>query len=221
MIPDASYDRFLSGLRTRLSDPLPGRDAQLEMAPLSRREHNEATRRNTPCREAAVLALVFPTEPGETPTRHPASLLLTIRPEGMTQHAGQVAFPGGRREQDEAIEHTALRETEEEVAIPRDDVQILGALTPIYVIPSNYFVYPFVGAIQKAPDLSVTSKEVAFIFGVEIDHLIDPAVRRSARRTIGERTRDVPYFALNGQFVWGATAMMLSEFAAVLRSVPD
>ncbi|MGA1495792.1 MAG: NUDIX hydrolase, partial [Rhodothermales bacterium] len=164
----------------------------------------------TACREAGVLALFYP-DANATP-----HLLLTRRPEAMSKHAGQVAFPGGRREEGESLQETALRETEEEVRIGAENVDIVGALTPLYIPPSNFCVHPFVGLIDHTPDLGVRTEEVADMFGVPPACLVDPALRSTTKLLMGDAERDIPYFALNGHVVWGATAMMLAELAAVL-----
>jgi len=186
--------KFTLELSERLSNPLPGLDAQLKMAPPTRKSYPFANTKAPNSTEAAVLALFFPSKlKGE-----PAELLLTIRPEGMSNHAGQVAFPGGRREKDESLERTALRETEEEVAVMARSIEIAGSLTPLYIPPSNFFVHPFVGFTSDPPDLSVTSDEVARIFSVPVSHLIDPGVERMATRKWETETHEIPCLALNG-----------------------
>ncbi len=114
------------------------------------------------------------------------------------------------------MEETALRETEEEVRIPAARVDIVGALTPLYIPPSNFCVHPFVGLVDHTPDLEVRTEEVADLFGVPPGHLVDPAMRSTQQMHLGGKDRDIPYFALDGHVVWGATAMMLAELAAVL-----
>lgn len=202
---------FESYTRERLSAGLPGQDAQFQMAPLDRQDHLQASVRDKSCREAAVLALFYPGNDGN------AHLLLTVRPSGMNQHAGQVALPGGRREEAESLEGTALRETHEEVGITPDRIRMTGALTPLYVIPSNFCVYPFVGFMDAPADLTFRSDEVADMFGVPVGSLIATGSRTSHVRTLAGRSRDVPHFDFDGYTVWGATAMMLSELAAILH----
>lgn len=180
------------------------------MAPLSRRQPSRASIEAQDCREAGVLALFYPDA-----DEHP-HLLLTRRPEAMNKHAGQVAFPGGRREQGESLEETALRETEEEVLIAASSVDLLGELTPLYIPPSNFCVHPFVGITEYTPDLSVRTEEVADIFGVHPGLLTDPSKRSTRRMKVGGAERDIPHFQFDDQMVWGATAMMMAELAAVL-----
>lgn len=207
---DLRFPEFAAFLNNRLSQPLPGQQAQYQMAPLSRRQPSRSSVEAKTCREAGVLALFYPDAQGLP------HLLLTRRPEAMSKHAGQVAFPGGRREQGESLEQTALRETEEEVLIAAHRVDVLGQLTPLYIPPSNFCVHPFVGLIDHAPDLSVRTEEVADIFGVHPAHLTDPERRATKRMRVGGSERDIPHFLLHGHVVWGATAMMMAELAAVL-----
>ena len=207
--PHESIDEVLS---EALRSELPGQRAQFLMAPFHRRQETDAVVDGKPCSEAAVLALFYPD--GIAPESH---LLLTIRPAGLTRHAGQVALPGGRRESDETLEETALRETHEEVAIAPGRVRVVGRLSPLFVTPSRFCVYPFVGVMDEKPDMSVTSDEVAQVFGAPLHALIHPETRRTTVKEIRGRRMHVPYFDLDGQFVWGATAMMLAELAAALN----
>lgn len=215
MVQFPSYRHFLDGLRRSLTAELPGTTAQFEMALPHRLNELRNPANKKTCLEAAVLVLFYP----EKDSPDHAKLLLTVRPDGMAKHAGQVAFPGGRREKGEALVDTALRETAEEVAIPKRKIEILGALTPLYIPPSNFCVYPFVGAIDSYPDMATTSEEVASVFGVSVPDLVDPALRRTDVRDIKGKSVEIPYFALSGEFVWGATAMMLAELVAILRSI--
>ncbi|NQV73308.1 CoA pyrophosphatase [bacterium] len=211
MIDTLSFSDFRDLLATQLSQPLPGQQAQFQMAPLARRQPEMASVDARSCREAAVLALFYPCSKGRP------KLLLTVRPEIMNKHAGQVAFPGGRREHGEELEQTALRETEEEVFIPTSHVDVLGKLTPLYIPPSNFCVYPYVGVIDYRPDMKRTSDEVAAMFGVRAHELILPEKREVVSRELAGAERQIPYFAFEGYEIWGATAMMMSELAAVLN----
>ncbi len=211
MIDQLTFTEFRDLLTTQLSQPLPGQLAQFQMAPLARKQPAMASVESKTCREAAVLALFYPCSKGR------AKLLLTVRPEGMTKHAGQVAFPGGRREDGEDLVDTALRETEEEVFIPSNSIDIIGTLTPLYIPPSNFCVYPYVGLVEERPDMSRTSDEVAAMFGIRAHELILPEKREVFESELAGQLRKIPFFAFSGYQIWGATAMMMSELAAVLH----
>ena len=165
------------------------------------------------CREAAVLALLYPDADGE------AHLLLTARPDALRDHAGQIAFPGGRREDGETFERTALRETHEEVGIAPPSVTVLGALTPIYIPPTRFCAYPFVGAVAELPPLTLQPDEVARVLHVPLSTLLDPATRATGNWTVRDEPSAVPLYRLPGGDVWGATAMMLAELLAIVREV--
>ena len=208
-----TFPEFTTLLKSGLARPLPGQSAQFQMAPLARRQPKAASVESKACREAAVLALFYPCSKGRP------KLLLTVRPEALNNHAGQVAFPGGRREPGEELLVTALRETEEEVFIARDKVSILGELSSLFVPPSNFCVYPYVGVMNEKPDMSVQSDEVASMFGVRAFGLVSPESREVDQMTLSGKARPIPYFSFAGKRVWGATAMMMAELAAVIK--PD
>ncbi|GMQ81385.1 MAG: CoA pyrophosphatase [Rhodothermia bacterium] len=207
----ASYHQFLGNLGRALVDP-PGQCAQFEMAPEYRKNFDLASVNGRTRLEAAVMALFYPDK--DDPGR--PKLLLTLRPKGMTKHAGQVAFPGGRREAEEEFSETALRETEEEVSIPRSDIRILGSLTSLYIPPSNFYVQPFVGAVSHFPSMATTSDEVESVFGVSVEELRDPNIRTTTDKNISGNVVSVPCYQINDELVWGATAMLLAELVAVL-----
>ena len=211
MIEQLNFSEFRALLTSGLSQPLPGQAAQFQMAPLARKQPEMASVHSKKCREAAVLALFYPCSKGK------AKLLLTLRPEAMTKHAGQVAFPGGRREIGEELVETALRETEEEVFVPRNSIEVLAPLTPLYIQPTNFCVYPFVGMVEERPDMTRVSDEVAVMFGVRAHELVLPEKREVFTQELAGQIREIPFFAFSGYQIWGATAMMMSELAAVIN----
>lgn len=205
-----SFAAQMEALRQRLAKPLPGQEAHFTMAPIYRQNPALSRIDGKPCREAAVLAMLFPVD--EAP-----HVLLTARPDTMRDHAGQVSFPGGRREEAETLLETALREADEEVGLAPDAVDVLGPLTPFYIPPSNFCVHPFVGALSTLPDLYPHDEEVAAIIHAPLKHLLAPGTRRREPRTIRGKTFEIPFFAVESYTVWGATAMMLAELLAVFQ----
>lgn len=163
------------------------------------------------CREAGVLVLLLP-------QHQDLAVVLTVRRDHLPDHAGQISFPGGQREPDESLATTALREAEEEIALPPPDVDLLGRLTPLYIPPSNFCVHPFVGRASSAPALRPADREVRQVLRVPLSHLLAPATRKTETRRLNGSDVAVPYYDVDGHAVWGATAMMLAEFLAVARA---
>ncbi|MEO1516049.1 MAG: CoA pyrophosphatase [Bacteroidota bacterium] len=135
------------------------------------------------------------------------------------RHKGQIGFPGGGLEEsDESLLHGALREAWEEVGVPVDMVNVIGALSELYIPVSNFMVYPFLGYALERPDFIPQPSEVRQILEVPLDVLRDPASVQQADIAISKqiRLRDVPTFQVAGVTVWGATAMMLNELLEMI-----
>lgn len=205
-----TFERAIAVLEDRLGRPLPGSEAQARMAPLRSDAVERTQVAGRDCREAAVLALLEARE--DAP-----HLIVTVRRGHLADHAGQVSFPGGRREDGEPLLQTALRETQEEIDLLPDEVSIIGELTPLYIPPSNYCVYPFVGYTRSNEMLTPHDVEVERIVYVPLANLLDPAAIREEDWTIRGETLRVPFFDVAGLQIWGATAMMLSELVEILR----
>jgi len=205
-----SLSQLASRLTERLDAPLPGHEAHLRMAPRDSARQADLSVNTRDCREAGVLVLLHPGDDGP-------SVVLTVRRDDLPDHAGQVSFPGGRREDGESLSNTALREAEEEVHLSPASVDVLGPLTPLFVPPSNFCVHPFVGHAPSVGSLRPTDAEVGQILRVPLARLSDPATRTTETRRLKGVAVDVPYYDVAGHTVWGATAMMLAEFLAVVR----
>lgn len=209
----AALATLQSFLDRRLTEPLPGTEAQLEMAPAYRMEPEQARVDGKDCREAAVLALVHPHAEG-------LAVLLTVRHGDLHDHAGQVSFPGGSREAGESCQHTALREAHEETGLPPEAVTLHGALTPLFIPPTAFCVYPFVGTTGASIGFTPDPREVDRIVHAPLGRLLDPSVRCCEPWYLHGTNVMVPYFDVAGCTVWGATAMMLAELVAVLHEAP-
>lgn len=185
--------------------------AQMKMTPPGRESHRLPEKSGDP-RLGGVLALFFPTQ-GEL------RVVLTRRRDDLKSHAGQMSFPGGKQEPDESLLMTALRETEEEIGIPAHTVEIVGQLTPLYIPPTDIEVHPFVAWYDNGspPKFTPNPAEVAEIVEVPLRQLLDPASRQEQPWTLRGRQINVPYYAVAGHKVWGATAMMISELLERLR----
>jgi 8-oxo-dGTP pyrophosphatase MutT (NUDIX family) len=131
------------------------------------------------------------------------------------RHSGQVSFPGGRwEESDGALANVALREAEEEIGVPANAVEIIGQLTELYIPVSHFLVYPFVGVLCEPVSFRPQPGEVEGILTPAVSVLGAAASRKVTDITLaqGYVLRNTPYFDVEGHIVWGATAMILSEF---------
>ena len=199
-------------LENALKAPLPGAPAQEFLAPRPRREWPPAFD-PARLRQAAGLLLVFPIV-------HRAHIVLTVRADTLDRHRGQVSLPGGGVEPGETFEQAALREAREEIALPIDDVRVLGGLTPLDIPVSGFRLYPIVAVTGARPILTPADGEVVRILEVAVDELTAPERLVSVERERGGRAIIVPAFHVGGEEIWGATAMVLAEFLAVLGWVP-
>ena len=203
----------LDHVRAALALPgFEGVAAQLLMAPALRPKERPVGLSTTP-RLGGVLLLLYCVD-------DELHLVLTLRPTYEGIHSGQVSCPGGRHEPPESLEMTALRETEEEIGIPPTRIAILGSLTPLYILPSDYEVHPFVGFHDGGrPAFAPHSREVAAIIEAPLRRLLDPAARFEEEWELRGLRMSVPFFLVDDHKVWGATAMMISEFVERLRAV--
>ena len=136
--------------------------------------------------------------------------IFTRRRRDLRSHPGEISFPGGRRDDGEALSLTALREAEEEIGLARDDVALLGALTPVPTIATNYAVYPFVGIIEPGGTWTPSAAEVDEVIELRLADLRASRARRRLRhRGIAFRT-DV-YDVGEQLVIWGATARIVSD----------
>lgn len=142
----------------------------------------------------------------------------TVNPRD--RHSGQVSFPGGRyEEQDGDLVNVALREAHEEVGVSPVEVEVLGRLTELYIPVSNYVVHPFVGVLLGAPMFRPQPGEVEAILTPPIDLFSQPENRKMTDLSVaqGVKLKEVPYFEVEGRIVWGATAMIMSEFVELIQ----
>lgn len=202
-------------LRTALSRPLPGLDAQLRMAPNPRLGW-DPKKFPAGARDGAALLLVYPHDGA-------FHVPLTVRGSELRNHTGQVSLPGGRVDGGETIETAALREAAEEIGVDPTAVQVIGRLTPLHIPVSGFILHPVVGVTQTRPAFHPAEWEVARIIEAPVARLCDPSIvmrEGRLRETDGEPIEiDVPFYDIDGEKVWGATAMVLSEFCAILSTV--
>lgn len=192
---------------------LPGEESHARMVPYGRLKSSQYLgQANLKPRLGAVTLLLYPSKEG-------ISSVLIKRPEYQGVHSGQMAFPGGKVEEfDGSVLAAALRETEEEIGVSAQELRPVHALTPVYIPPSNFLVYPHLVYCNYRPDFVADEREVAEIWEYPIQHLLNDDVIQvtSVQSGLGSLKLNTPYFELNGQIVWGATAVMLNEFRDIL-----
>jgi 8-oxo-dGTP pyrophosphatase MutT (NUDIX family) len=163
-----------------------------------------------PAPAAVLVAITDRPEPG---------VILTQRTDTMRRHAGQVAFPGGRIDPDDAdAAAAALREAEEEIALPRDAVEVIGA-ADLYLTVTGYAVTPVIGVIAPDLDYHPNAAEVADVFEVPLAFVLDPANQIETSAEWQGRTRSYYEINWNDRRIWGATAAMMVNLSRRLRWV--
>lgn len=188
-------------------DSTPGWQAQIEMAPPYRQELVDSGKLDASPKIAAVLILLY-----EDNGRLKFPLILRNTYPGV--HSNQIGFPGGKVEsQDINLGATAIRETHEEIAATPSQIKLLGELTELFIPPSNFLVYPFVGIYKGKPNFKPNDEEVKKIIPVDLLEFQKSENKISHQVNVRNKIARVPAFRLpENQIVWGATAMMLNEF---------
>ncbi len=196
-------------LEFALQKPLPGLNAQLQLAPEGRALLDIDKLDKRKVKHAAVLALFMEHK------RRPA-LILTKRVSYPGVHSAQMSFPGGKKEDtDNNYRETALRETHEEIGVAPEHISVKGALSPLYIPPSNFYVQPYVGILHEKQPLFPQAGEVDKIHLIDFEQLLDDTYLRYEDFQRNGLNMRVPLFMLNGEKIWGATAMMISELRSL------
>jgi 8-oxo-dGTP pyrophosphatase MutT (NUDIX family) len=202
--------QLAAALRAGLARGLAGRRVLRAMAPeLAYGRHHGPVPRDA--RRAAVLLLADRSDRGWT-------IPAILRPATMKAHAGQVSLPGGMVEPGETPLDTAIREFEEELGAPTASVQVVGQLSPVYVFISNFEVTPIVAVSRQPLVLWPNPDEVEEVVHLSIDELVDAACRGSHLICRQELAFRAPHFALAGRQIWGATSLILAEFAELVAT---
>ncbi|MAO86536.1 MAG: coenzyme A pyrophosphatase [Candidatus Marinimicrobia bacterium] len=200
-------------LQIRLINNLPGKDEQWRMRVTSDKSYNFDNTEEDAI-QSAVLILLYE-ENGVI------CFTLTERTQTVEHHRGQISLPGGAREADEKLSSTAIRETQEEIGIYADDVDIIGALSPLFVPVTGFIINPFVGIINANFEPQPAPEEVETVISVHVNELLNDDNELQEKRNLRGYDMNIPYFLLSGHKVWGATAMILSEFKTVLKEAMD
>lgn len=209
-------EQKINKLKLKLTEPLPGEDAQYMMAPLQRQKKTVSELSEEEYRKSAVIILIC------SDANNNFYIPLTERFAYDGVHSGQVSLPGGKFEESD-LDHTntALRECFEEIGIEKNDIEVLGELTPLYIPVSKYLVRPIVGHCRiPNPDLLKNPREVKHIGKLYLNDLTNENIVRTGNITLLDKQKiQAPYFAVQDLKVWGATAMILSEFKTLLKTI--
>ncbi len=195
-------------IKKALAGNLSGIDSHQKMMPPNRkfRDAHSDKKRMKP---SSVLLLIFP-------DNNELYICLIKRPSNMTHHANQIAFPGGKIETGESALETALRETAEEVGINSEEIEILGTLSDLFVDVSGFLIHPFVGWTAKKPDFIINNDEVQKVVLFPFFKFRDN-LEETELETISGILK-IPCFHFDGEIIWGATAMILSELLDTIEN---
>ena len=192
---------------------LPGHDYLLKIAPPARIKHLKKNIIPKDSKTASVLMLFYPDINNET------RLVLMLRNKYKGVHSNQISLPGGKVDRlDKSLKDTALRETHEEIGLHKDDIDIVGDLSSVYIPPSNFNVYPFIGYINTTPIFHPDPKEVSLILKPKLDYVLNMDIVDSLVEVNGS-TQKVPSYIINNHILWGATAIMVHEFVLLFKQM--
>ena len=209
-----SSNKFIQQFINATQDGLPGERAHADLMPVNRPFTSDAFKAATDYRKSAVGIVLFEEQSY-------IKCVLIQRPKYEGVHGNQVSFPGGKMDAtDPDLEFTARRECMEEIALQPEYMSTVGQLSEVFIPVSKFLVQPYVFFVDDMPQLIPDDREVDEIFTFNVDNLLDESVLKATdmRFKNGFVQKNIPYFDLEGRTVWGATAMMLSEFKAIMKS---
>ncbi len=207
---DFSLATLTAFLEERLKKPLPGATAHQLMGVSSKGNARPSFDHSLPPRPSSVLILFYEQD-GQI------FFPLIKRPEYVGTHSGQVSLPGGKTEPGENYMDTAIRETFEEIGV-KDGIRIIGRLSDFHVAPSNFLIAPVIGVMDTTPLYVPDPFEVARVIVGSLTELLEEGAVHQTVITIANTYKlNAACFEIDGEIVWGATAMMLSELREILR----
>ncbi len=209
------FNLFKQSVKHEVNHNLPGENAHGHVMPSNRPFTSTSLASKPDYKKSAVGIVLYP----ELTT---VNCILIERPSYDGAHSGQISFPGGKMDlEDPHLEYTARRECFEEISLPMDSGQLIGRLTDVYIPVSNFLMSPFVFSIEERPILKPDEREVDSIIEFDILQLLEEKRLKTMDMKLGERftQKNVPYFDINGHVVWGATAMVLSEFREIIKGI--
>lgn len=210
-----NFQDFLLHIPKIEQQDLPGEEAHVKMMPPERAAIMQTLDlASVNPKKAAVMMLFYPKK-GLT------HLVLIVRNSYPGVHSSQIGFPGGKVEKEDAsLQHTALRETHEEVGVAPEKINVVKAFSEVYIPPSNFLVHPFLGYSHEELSFTPDPEEVAGIIEFALHDFLDDTLLVIQKMSTSYSTSiDVPAFKIHDHYVWGATAMMLSELKETLKKV--
>ncbi|MFY0483371.1 NUDIX hydrolase [Flavobacterium sp. PLA-1-15] len=210
-----NFDAFLKYIPQILDEKLPGEEAHMEMMPLERIAiFQDLDLEKINPREASVMMLFYP-------KNNEPHLVMILRNSYKGVHSSQIGFPGGKVEKfDTSLDDTALRETFEEIGVERELITIVRPFTPLYIPPSNFKVYPFLGYATQELTFNPDEREVFGIIEMPLSTLMDDNAKVSKILSTSYMEEvAVPAFKFEEYYIWGATSQMLNELKEVLKRV--
>lgn len=207
--------KYFLDIINELSDkPLPGFDAHVKMTPSRNIKPENILNIKKDYKCGAVLVLIYP--------KNDCNYIVFIKRQAYEgTHSAQVSFPGGKKDEtDLDFIQTALRETEEEIGVNRNDIEPLMLLSSLYIPPSNFLVQPVLGYCKKKPEFKIDKNEVDYIIESPLKRIFEnDAIKKTNIKASYGLIKDIPYFDINNEVVWGATAAILNELREFLYSV--
>ncbi len=206
---------FIAKLSEKLTGVLPGEEAQFRMAPSYRPRLSKETIAQQNPRLGGVMLLLYEKPDG-------LHIVFTLRKEYKGVHSGQMSFPGGKKDVSDAdLTETALRETREEIGVERKQIQLLGPLTELYIPPSNFLVYPVVGYASHIESFVPQTEEVEQIVEIPLPFFFnhDNINMQTEIKLFDGAVVKVPAYVYGPHVIWGATAIILSEFTFIAEQL--
>jgi len=206
-------DKLKPKLVTRLNQKLPGFNAFSKLSPIPVRDYKHP---DNEYRSAGVISLIYPKD-GQ------AHLLFMKRTSKYPQdkHAGQISFPGGKKDPtDLDMVACAVRECWEEVGVAKESYKILGSLSQLYVSVSNFLIYPYLAIADNPLNFNIETEEVSELIEYPLAELLDYKLLSTTEIMVrGYKMKNVPYFDLQGEVLWGATSMITSEIIQLMSDL--
>jgi 8-oxo-dGTP pyrophosphatase MutT (NUDIX family) len=212
-IMSMNFLELIERLESRLKLPLPGASAHEAVRAVPVGSLIPKFEHKNPPKPGSVMILLYPE--GDR-----IKFPLIKRPDYQGTHSGQVSLPGGKAEAEETVIETALRETFEEIGVHPTEVTVIGRLSDFFVIPSNFMVTPVIGYAVSKPVFTPDALEVAHILNGDVFELIkEDAIKEKEILAANRFPLRAPHFEIEGEVVWGATAMMLNELRLITREI--